>query len=97
MITKIYNNLMTEYNSGIPAYPSIAILGQSCIGSIAVMFLLMNENLADKTKMIELFFVTILCMGFNGTVLSQQSGKIQFNTLIVSLLISIAFIILNIP
>ncbi len=95
MITKTYNNLLTEYNTGNIAYSAIAIIGQSCIGSAAVMSLLMNENLADKIKLIELFFVTILCMGFNGTVLSQQSSKIQFNTLITSLSVSIALIILN--
>ncbi len=95
MIAKIYKNLMNEYSSGIFGYATIGILGQSCIGSIAVMFLLMNNNLADTPKMIELFLVTILCMGFNGAVLSQQTGKTQFNILAVSVLTSILVIIFN--
>ncbi len=95
MIVKTYNNLMNEYNSGILAYSTIGIIGQSCMGSVAVMFLLMNNNLADTPKMIELFIVTMLCMGFNGTVLSQQTGKVQFNTLIVSVFASVLIAVLN--
>jgi len=34
-------------------------------------------------------------MGFNGAVLSQQKGKIQFNILVISVLTSILFIIMN--
>ncbi|MDW5288763.1 hypothetical protein [Formosa sp. PL04] len=95
MILKTYKSLLIEYSSGIIGYGTLGVLGQSCIGSIAAMFILMNNDLPKTPKMIELFLVTIFTMGFNGAVLSQQSGKVQFNILVASILISILFILLN--
>ena len=95
MILKTYKNLVTEYSSGIIGYGTLGVLAQSCIGSAGAMFILMNNDLADILKMIELFLVTIFTMGFNGAVLSQQSGKIQFNLLVISVLNSVLFILIN--
>ncbi|RDK89179.1 hypothetical protein [Marinirhabdus gelatinilytica] len=95
MISKMYKSLLTEYISGLYGYATIAIIGQSCIGSIAAMLILMNNDLSRNFQIIELFLVVILCMGFNGAVLAQQKGKIQFNILILSVLTSIIFIIIN--
>lgn len=95
MISKVYKILLTEYISGLFGYATIAIIGQSCIGSIAAMLILMNNDLSRNFQIIELFLVVILCMGFNGAVLAQQKGKIQFNILILSVLMSILCIIIN--
>lgn len=92
---ELYKNLLKEYNSGIIGYATIGIIGQSCIGSGAVMLILMNGDIPRSLQMIELFLVTILCMGFNGAVLAQQKGKIQFNILVISVFTSILFIITN--
>ncbi len=92
---ELYKNLLKEYNSGIIGYATIGIIGQSCIGSVAAMFILMNGDLPRGLQMTELFLVTILCMGFNGAVLAQQKGKIQFNILVLSVCISILAIIIN--
>lgn len=92
---ELYKNLLEEYKSGIIGYATIGIIGQSCIGSIAAMFILMNGDLPRGLQMVELFLVTILCMGFNGAVLAQQKGKIQFNILVLSVCVSILAIIIN--
>ncbi|MEP0264756.1 hypothetical protein [Dokdonia sp.] len=92
---ELYKNLLKEYNSGIIGYATIGIIGQSCIGSAAVMLIFMNNDISRGLQMIELFLVTILCMGFNGAVLAQQKGKIQFNILVLSVFTSILFIITN--
>lgn len=92
---ELYKNLLKEYNSGIIGYATIGIIGQSCIGSAAVMLIFMNSDISRGLQMIELFLVTILCMGFNGAVLAQQKGKIQFNILVLSVFTSILFIITN--
>ncbi|GGG15066.1 hypothetical protein GCM10011344_14640 [Dokdonia pacifica] len=92
---ELYKNLVKEYTSGMFGYATIGIIGQSCIGSAAVMLIFMNDDISRNLQMIELFLVTIFCMGFNGAVLSQQKGKIQFNILAISVFTSILFIITN--
>lgn len=39
-----YTNLLTEFKKERIGYSTIALLGQSCIGSLAAMTLLMGEN-----------------------------------------------------
>jgi len=95
MILKTYKNLLAEYNSGLFGYSTIGIIGQSCIGSMAAMLLLMNNDTSRTVQIIQLFLVTILCMGFNGAVLAQQKGKVQFNMLIASVFTSLVFIVIN--
>jgi len=95
MILKTYNSLLKEYESGMYGYATIGIIGQSCVGSVAVMYTLMNSQISRPVQIFEIFLVTILCMGFNGAVLSQQSGKTQFNILILSVIVSIILIAIN--
>ncbi len=90
----LYNNLLKEYGKQQMMYASFAIIGQSCLGSVAVLVILMS----DPPKVIlltQLFFVTIACMFFNGAVLSQQTNKFAFNTLLVSVLLSATIIIVH--
>ena len=94
-IAKVYNNLLGEFIRQQTGYSTIAIIAQSCIGSAAAMVLLMS-NLHDLSKMALLFFVTILCMGYNAAVLAQLKSKTTFNMLLVSLLFSCSIIIANI-
>ncbi|CAM3538312.1 hypothetical protein [Zobellia roscoffensis] len=93
-LARIYCNILTEFKSGQTGYATIAIIAQSCIGSAAAMVLLMS-NIHDFSKMTLLFFVTILCMGYNAAVLAQLKSKTTFNMLLVSLLFSSSIIITN--
>lgn len=88
----LYQELLEEYKKGQTGYATIAIIGQSCLGSAAAMFLLMSD-LSDLPKMGLLFVVTILCMGFNGAVLANLRSKIAFNILILSVLFSLGTIL----
>ncbi|MCK8521161.1 hypothetical protein M0D21_06265 [Aquimarina sp. D1M17] len=90
---KIYQSYLEEYEKGIIGYSPIAIIGQSCLGSVAAMFILMNGN--TVLQMVQLFIITILCMFFNGAILSQQKPRISFNLLILSTVFSILFVIVN--
>ena len=92
---ELYKNLVKEYTSGMFGYATIGIIGQICIVSAAVMLIFMNGDIPRSIQMIELFLVTVFCMGFNGAVLSQQKGKIQFNILAISVMTSIFIIISN--
>ncbi|GAA4273091.1 hypothetical protein U6A24_07420 [Aquimarina gracilis] len=90
---KIYQKYLEEYSNGIIGYSPIAIIGQSCLGSVAAMFILMNGN--EVIQMLQLFLITILCMFYNGAILSQQKPKISFNLLITSVTVSVAIVALN--
>ena len=76
-MTSIYNKLLMEFKKRQLGYSSIAIIGQSCLGSAAAMLLLMGE-MAMSLRMTLLFFVTIFCMAFNGAVLAQLKSTTTF-------------------
>ncbi|MEZ4971071.1 MAG: hypothetical protein R2814_15690 [Flavobacteriaceae bacterium] len=89
---KLYNQLLNEFKKEQTGYSTIAIIGQSCIGSIAAMVILMN-HMPAALKFTLLFLVTILCMAYNGAVLARLSPKITFNLLVLSVLFSVLTII----
>ncbi len=90
---QLYNDLLKEYKNGLFGYATIAIIAQSCIGSMAAMLILMSGY--DSWQMIQLTIVTLACMFYNGAILSQQSPKLSLNLLIASVAISLLFIIAN--
>ncbi|WP_459211910.1 hypothetical protein [Aquimarina rhabdastrellae] len=89
----IYKKWTEEFKNGVIGYSSIAIIPQSCLGSIAAMFILMNGN--NFAQMIQLFLVVVACMTFNAAVLSQQKPKMIFNLFIISIVTSIVLTIIN--
>lgn len=91
---KLYNNLLAEFKREQTGYAAIAIIGQSCIGSVAAMMLLMN-GIDQVTNLVLLFLAAIFCMAFNGAVLAQLKTKITFNLLILSVAFSCTVIIGN--
>lgn len=91
---KLYNMLLTEFKREQTGYASIAIIPQSCIGSVAAMMLLMNDMLTITTIMI-LFLVTIFCMAYNSAVLAQLKSKTTFNLLLLSLVFNCSVIVMN--
>lgn len=96
IIADLYNNLLKEYAKGPYAYGALSILGQSCIASIAAMYILMNLNdFSNPSQIIQLCLVTIPCFGYNITVISQQKIKIQVNVLIISVLTSVTLLCIN--
>lgn len=91
---KLYDTLFREFTKEQLGYAAIAIIGQSCLGSVAALFVLMNEQ-PPMLLLAQLFLVTILCMAFNGAVLAQLKAKHTFNLLIASVFFSLITIWLN--
>jgi len=91
---KIYYRLLREFKREQTGYSTIAIIGQSCIGSVAAMMLLMN-HIPTAVKFTFLFLITIFCMAYNAAVLAQLKTKTTFNILLLSVLFSILTIIAN--
>ncbi len=89
---KLYNILLKEFAKAQLGYAAIAIIGQSCLGSIAIMLALMSD-LPMGVKFGFLFLVTIFCMAFNAAVLAQLRSKTTFNLLILSVLFSMFVIV----
>lgn len=89
-----YKKYLDGYTRGYIGFNTIAILFQSCWGSVAAMVVLQNG--VSPRQMIQLFFVVILCMVFNGSVLSQQKPKIVFNLLLASVFVNAIIIVLNV-
>lgn len=87
-----YTNLLTEFKKEQIGYSTIALLGQSCIGSLAAMSLLMGD-MQTGIKMTLLFLVAIFSMVYNGAVLAQLRLKATFNLLILSVVFSRILII----
>lgn len=89
---KTYNNLLAEFKKGRMGYAAIAIIGQSCLGSVAVMLLLMHGR-PTAVEMFVVFLITIFCMAFNASILAQLKSKIAFNLLILSVVFSCSVIV----
>ncbi|WP_235932924.1 MULTISPECIES: hypothetical protein [Flagellimonas] len=95
VFTRIHHQWFTEFKKGQMGYATIAIIGQSCLGSAAAMVLLMG-TLDTAIQMTLLFFVTILCMAFNGAVLAQLRPLTTFNLLIMSVVFNTLVVLFHI-
>lgn len=94
LLAERYRILLAEFVRGRTGYSAIAIIGQSCLGSVAVMLLLMHD-MPVMIRMGFIFLVTIFCLGFNAAVLTQLPPRTTFNMLLASALLSCGVIIAN--
>ncbi|MCF4100205.1 hypothetical protein L1I30_00860 [Gillisia sp. M10.2A] len=90
---KLYQNLFRDFNEMFIGHAALAIVPSSCLGSIAAMLILMQGHTFGN--MFELFIVVTACMIFNAAVLAQLKPKFVFNSLLLSIVVSIVFILIN--
>jgi hypothetical protein len=90
----LYIRYYEEFQDKYMMYIPLTIILQSCIGSIAAMYILMT-GLDSVSSMVQLFLCVVLCMFYNAAILAQLKGKVVFNMLILSLLFNVLFIIIN--
>jgi hypothetical protein len=90
---ELYRKGLFEFKKNMSGYAAIFIIAQSCLGSVAALYILVNG--VAPLQMFQLFLITIACMGFNAAVLAQQKPKVVFNLFIISILLSTAVLILN--
>ncbi|MGY5851524.1 hypothetical protein [Salegentibacter sp. F14] len=91
---KLYSSLLADFEETPLGYSTIGIIASSCLGSVAAMLILMQGH--GFWDMLQLFVVVSVCMGFNAAILAQFKPKILFNALLLSLAVSISFILINI-
>ena len=90
LYTQYYREFQDKYTMYIP----LTIILQSCIGGIAAMYILMN-GLDTVSSLVQLFICVIITSFYNAAILAQLREKWVFNTLILSLLLNVTFIISN--
>ncbi|WP_062060423.1 hypothetical protein [Aquimarina longa] len=89
----MYSKLLNDFKEMYMAYIPLMIILSSCLGSIAAMYILMQER--SFSQVIELSLCVIICMVFNASILAQMKAKFIFNLLIASLGINSVLILIN--
>jgi len=72
---------------------AMAVIGQSCLGAAAAMYILSHGT--SIVQMIQLAIIVLACILANTSILAQMKHKIVFNFIITSAALSILLIIIN--
>ncbi len=91
----LYNKAFMDFKKNYMLYVPLSIILQSCIGSIAAMYILMSST-TNSFPFFQLTLCVIVTMLYNASILAQINYKIVFNTLILSLLVNILLSIIYI-
>ncbi len=89
----LYQKGLTEFQEMYYTYAVLGVIASSCIGSIAAMLILMSGTSA--AEMVQLFLVVAVAMWYNASVLAQLKAKFVYNSLVLSLLISVVLIVFH--
>lgn len=89
----LYQKTFQNFEEGYLGFITLAIIGQSCLGGAAAMYIL--ENGVSFIQMFQLALVVLVCSCVNGAILSQQKHKLVFNLIIASVVLSILTILIN--
>ncbi len=90
----MYSKLLKDFKEMYMAYIPLMIILSSCLGSIAAMYILMQDR--SFSQVVQLSLCVIICMAFNASILAQMKPKFVFNLLIASLAINTFLVLLNI-
>lgn len=88
-----YKNLLENYTRGYLGFSTLGVMIQSCVGGLAAMAILMHGN--TPAQMVQLFIAVVLCVSYNGALLSQLSPKITFNLFWASITFNSFLFVLN--
>ena len=90
----LYTKYLFDFKKHYILYIPLSIILQSCVGSIAAMYVLMNHN--SSFYMFELSLCVIVTMSYNASIMAQFKHKWVFNLLILTLIVNIGLIVINI-
>ena len=90
---KLYEKSLKSFEHNFFAYATLAIIGQSCLGSAAAMYILSYGT--SPIQMIQLSLIVLICMSVNTSIFAQLSARVIFNLIIASVISSLFFIIVN--
>lgn len=89
----LYQTTFENFNKSYMGSAAMAVIGQSCLGGAAAMYVLANGT--SIPQMIQLAIVVLACIFVNTSILAQMKHKVVFNLLILSAFISVSLILLN--
>ncbi len=89
----LYNTTFENFNKSYFSSASLAIIGQSCLGGVAAMFILSHGT--SVVQMIQLGIIVLASMFANTSILAQVNHKIVFNLILTSVFFSLLFILIN--
>lgn len=92
-IMTLYQTTFENFNKSYMGSAAMAVIGQSCLGGAAAMYVLSNGT--SVFQMIQLAIIVLACIFVNTSILAQMKHKVVFNLLILSSILSVAFILLN--
>ena len=88
-----YQYFLQSYTRGFLGFSTLGVMVQSCVGGLAAMTILMNGN--APIQMVQLFIAVVLCVSYNGALLSQLSPRITFNLFWTSVIVNTFLFIIN--
>ena len=89
----LYQTTFENFDKNFIGSATMAVIGQSCLGAAAAMFILANGT--SIPQMIQLAVIVLVCIFVNTSILAQMKHKVVFNLLLASAFFSVLFIILN--
>lgn len=90
----VYQKGLIDFKQHYTLYIPLSIILQSCMGSIAAMYILMNST--QSFHFFELFLCVTFAMGYNGFIYAQTKIKWVYNLLIATLLMHTLLIVINV-
>lgn len=88
-----YNTIQREFTKNYLGSAALAIIASTCVGSIAVMMILMHGN--GFLQMAMVFLAVAVCNAHNAAILTVQKPKLVFDLLVLSLVVNILLIVGN--
>lgn len=89
----LYQSTFDIFNRNYMGSAAMAVIGQSCLGGAAAMYVLANGT--SIPQMIQLAIIVLACVFANTSILAQMKHKTVFNFIILSGVLSVFFILLN--
>lgn len=89
----LYQKTLADFQENYVGYAALVVIGQSCFGAAAVMYVL--ENGIGILQLFQMAILVLTCMMLNVCILSQQTPKLVFNYTIISVALSSLLILIN--
>ena len=89
----LYNQGLEDFKEHLTLYVPLSIIFQSCLGSVAAMFILKNST--HNFHFLDLILVVTFAMAYNGSLYAQLKPKFIYNLLIATVLVHTTFLIIN--
>ncbi|HLU51420.1 MAG TPA: hypothetical protein VKZ42_04590 [Flavobacteriaceae bacterium] len=90
---RLYKKLRSDFQQMFYLNITLGIIASSCIGSIAAMFVLQSGT--GISELIQLVMVVSVAMWYNASVLAQMKPGFVFNSLLLSIFVSLGIIIFH--